>query len=348
MKVKFPIRNAEQLLYVVSALVSRIVNRGKKPLEREYRNILVVKLDEIGDMVLSLHVFAMLRRSYPRAAITVYCKPYVRDVIANDPHIDTVVESRGDLQGRYDLIVELRGSLYTALYALRRPPAYRLDRGSTRLANRFGKGHPHEALTHYEIVEPAIKSPTPDFALNVTVAEDQRRAAADFLDQHGIADFAIMHPGARRQLKKWPHDRFAALARYLRERYSWEIVFIGAQNEASDVETIRAALDFPSYSFVGHTLMEATALCERAQMYVGNDSGPLHLAVAAGCKVLGFYGPANVAAFKPYGARARYIHHKLDCNPCDHIHCVRPENPCIMLITLAEAQAKIEELMAIS
>jgi ADP-heptose:LPS heptosyltransferase len=92
-------------------------------------------------------------------------------------------------------------------------------------------------------------------------------------------------------------------------------------------------------------LRDFAALCQKARVFVGNESGPMHIAAASQIPTIGLFGPGEPPIFAPHGKKATYIHHKLECNPCDQIHCIYPENPCINRISVAEVKEKIVELL---
>jgi ADP-heptose:LPS heptosyltransferase len=81
---------------------------------------------------------------------------------------------------------------------------------------------------------------------------------------------------------------------------------------------------------------------------VGNESGPLHLACAVNIPSVGIYGPGVKDVFYPWAERSAYVHHILDCNPCDQIHCVFPEQPCIARATEAEVQAAVARVLGVT
>src|SRR5690606_14559545 len=96
----------------------------------------------------------------------------------------------------------------------------------------------------------------------------------------------------------------------------------------------------------GFSLSVFSAFCSRASFYLGNESGPMHIASAFDVPLLGLFGPGVPYVFYPQGLKAEVLHHILPCNPCDQIHCVHPENPCISRIEVNDVLRKIDEIMA--
>ena len=157
--------------------------------------------------------------------------------------------------------------------------------------------------------------------------------------------FAIFHCEARRELRKWSPDKFANTAKYIHQKYGFDIVFAGDKNDVEDIRKIQDKIPFATLNVAGNFTLSAFAtLASKAKLFIGNESGPLHIATASKCKSLGLYGPGVPVTFYPWGLNASYIHHVLDCNPCDQIHCVRRGNSCMDMITELEVQEKISKL----
>ncbi len=122
----------ERRYLIASVLASRFINLGKDPSQVRPKSILVIKLDEIGDMATAAHVFSMLKRDHPDARLTVLCKPFVAPLIEADPNVDHIMTSADGWTERYDVVVDLRGSWQTLRITLRQRPILRLDRAGVR------------------------------------------------------------------------------------------------------------------------------------------------------------------------------------------------------------------------
>ncbi|MBK8442708.1 MAG: glycosyltransferase family 9 protein [Sphingobacteriales bacterium] len=341
---------SEKRLYFASMLLSRSINGFKKAHCYDFKRILVVRLDEIGDMIVSLPAFEALRHRYPKAHITLLCKSFVKSIVAPTPYFDRIVEQVSELNSSssYDLIVEMRGTWETLHFAQRHRPDIRLDRGTVRFYNKlFQKQHPHEVFTNLQVLQPLFKTqPLPaDPQIQLFYAPEHLTCAERFLQQHRIGEFAVFHIGARKALRRWSIQRFAEVAAYLKKNYHWYIVWVGDATEQSDIEAVRQLLDFETFSFAGvGGLMDYAALVRRAHLMLGNESGPMHIAAAAGAPTIGLFGPGEPHIFAPFGKKATFIHHKLHCNPCTQLHCVSPERTCMSLISVAEVLEKIRQL----
>jgi ADP-heptose:LPS heptosyltransferase len=329
--------------------------QGSKSPKLSIKSILVVKWDEIGDMAAAVHVFGTLKSAYPDAKLTVLCKPFVASLIAGDPAVDEVITSIEDWQERYNVVVELRGTwktLWKSL-ALRTMPKYRVDRGWVRFLQRGDQ--PHEVVTNERIIRPLLGEGQP-IAKRALYPSAEEIAAAQVwsdwaLSSEGSAEFsgyAILHTGARRELRRWPVDRFVALSKWLLREKKLVPIWVGTSDEEQQLDEA-FALGAAGKKWVapeGSSLLSFYAFIASSKLYVGNESGPLQLADIAEIPMVAIYGPGVPNVFYPRRARSRVLHEVLDCNPCDQIHCVRPSERCIDRIGLASVQLAVNEVLS--
>jgi ADP-heptose:LPS heptosyltransferase len=332
----------------------QINGQGSKSPKLSLKSILVVKWDEIGDMAAAVHVFGTLKLAYPDAKLTVLCKPFVASLIAGDPAVNAVITDIEDWRERYDVVVELRGTwktLWKSL-ALRTMPKYRVDRGWVRFLQRGDQ--PHEVVTIERIIRPLLGEgyPIAKRVLYPSSAEiAQAQVWSDWaLSGEGSAEitgYAILHTGARRELRRWPLDRFVALSKWLLQEKKLMPIWVGTSDEEQQLNEA-FALGAAGKKWVapeGSSLLSFYAFIASSKLYVGNESGPLQLADIAEIPLVAIYGPGVPNVFYPRSARSRVLHEVLDCNPCDQIHCVRPSGRCIDRIGLAAVQLAVNDVL---
>ena len=337
----------EQLIYGASAIITQLINSGRNPKKLLFEHILFIKDDEIGDLCYSIPVFSMMKKQFPNAKTTLLCKPFAKGLVLADPNIDQILTDWSEVKGKYDLLIELRGTWRSNVYALKYLPKYRLDRGSIKLKNKFSGKRLHELEINYKIIESLIDEENKTLIPVLFQRKEDEQEARDFIISNGLLRFAVMHISTRRELKKWPLERFRNVAVYLKEKYHLDIVFIGDKNDAGDIKAIQATINFPTYSTAGVLSLGAFgSLVKKAELYIGNDSGPLHIAALIGAPSIGLYGPVAPDVFYPPLANAIVLHIVLPCNPCDQIHCVHPENPCIQRISVEEVKENIDILIS--
>lgn len=332
----------EQILYFSNYLVNKIwFRQGYHP---SIKKILVVKWDEIGDMATAVHVFEALKQSYPEAEITVLCKPFVKPLIKQDPHVSNIITSESEFNFRPDAVVELRGSFKTLWLAIRNGVRFRCGRAEVRFKNR-GK-QLHELQTNFEAVRPLLRTNEVMPVPSLYYSESDEKIVDRFLRQRSIGKFAIIHAGARRQLRQWPPARFREAVIHLQKKHNLSIIFAGVNEDLAVIQEIAEGLDFVTHDFVGdYDLAQFSCLCSKADFYLGNESGPLHIASAFNVPLVALYGPGVPNVFYPVSKQSKVLHHVLECNPCDQIHCVHPDHPCIARIQVDDVIWAIDEIL---
>jgi len=265
--------------------------------------LLFITYTRIGDAILSTGVLSRLIDDHPGAHITVACGPAVSSLFDATPGIARVIPlAKRRLGGhwrdlwqacvaaRWDLIVDLRNSAVPyLLWASRR----RVLRGAAaadehkvlRLARLFG-------------LDPA---PAP----RLWLLDSHRRRAQELMPANG--PLLALGPTANWRGKEWPADRFVALARRLCERggalAGARIAVFGAASERAAAAPVLAGLpEDRVIDLVGRADLPTVGAClERASLFVGNDSGLMHLAAAAGAPTLGLFGPSRDTVYAPWG-----------------------------------------------
>ncbi len=218
--------------------------------------------------------------------------------------------------------------------------------------NRLTTGGPVRGALKHEIERQLdilhfLGAQPKDTRLEVWTSKDDEQFARDFLSGHGIVppDFLIaLAPGAAWAYRRWPADRFVELGRWLQETYNAFILIIagkGEQDLARQVETgLQTRL---TINLAGRTtLRQMAAVLKRCNLFLGNDSGPMHIAAASGVPSVGLFGPGEYERFRPWGKNNETIRLGLTCNPCSE-NCRFNEARCIQGITVAQVRSALEK-----
>ncbi len=271
-------------------------------------NILFVTATRIGDCILSTGLLGALLDRHPGARVTIACGEPAAALFDDVPGLERVLVMRkrrflghwlalwrDTVATRWDIAVDLRGSLTTSL--LRRGAAL-VDR------RRFAGIHRVEELGRLAGIDPP---PGPRLWLS---PERHARAAALLPPDAPVLALA---PAANWPAKSWPQGRFAELARILSAADGplpgARIVVAAAPAERAQLGELLAAIapgrlvDLTG----GHDLLDIAACFARASLFVGNDSGLMHLAAAAGAPTLGLFGPSDPRRYGPWGPRGRAL-----------------------------------------
>jgi ADP-heptose:LPS heptosyltransferase len=338
---------AERILFFFSWLAGHWINAFKRPLKRVPKRILVIRLDELGDMVTTLPVFEAFKSNYPEAEITVLCKPLMAKLIEGHPQIDVIATNWEQLKGKYNYIADLRGNWKSIRFALGHG-AHRVDRGTHRFLNRlFKRAQGHEVELNLRIIAPLLRQPAVGLKPRLYPARRNQQQADLFLQRLLVENFVVFHTGARKLLRRWSLQKWAELAVFLYQRHELQIVFAGGDEDEADIRKIQSKLPFDTYSFAGQgSLLDYAALVGKAKFMVGNESGPMHIAAAMDVPVLALFGPGQPEIFAPFGAGNKFLHVRLACHPCDQIHCVHPDNPCINRIEVQDVLREVKSFLA--
>jgi ADP-heptose:LPS heptosyltransferase len=347
------------------------------------RRIAVLRANAIGDFLMIVPALEALRTAYPEAQITVIGDAWLPDLLRGRPGPWTggvVVAPRypglrgastADLadpahhaffeehRGRYDVVLQMHGGGATSNGFVRRllprvsagarsPDAEPLDRWVPYVERR------HEVLRWLEVAElvggvgPAgTKSLVPRLAVTDGDLTDSRAAWPS--DE----PFAALHVGARDHRRRWSPRFFADVARHLRQRHGLRCVLVGGPGDhAAGQATTTALLGEPVADLTDRLGLGGTlGLLSRSTIFVGNDSGPRHLAVAAGVPTVGIFWIGNMLTFGPLtGPRDRaMISFLVHCPRCRQQQLAQPCSHDISLVddvTTQEVMGTVDELLS--
>ena len=172
------------------------------------------------------------------------------------------------------------------------------------------------------------------------LTSEEENSADQLLDQLGVQrsqSIVVLQPGARYWFKAWPPERFAELADRLTSQYGCQVLIGGSDQDIDLVQQIRQMTKSRSIIMAGRTtIRQFAAIVKKSALFVGNDSGAMHVATAVGTPVVALFGPSNPAEWGPRGGVAEVIYKEVDCRACFHPTCLRGEQNCMRLITIDE------------
>jgi lipopolysaccharide export system permease protein len=271
-------------------------------------NILFITANRLGDAVLSTGLLGALIDRHPEARITVACGPTPAPLFSVIPEVARVIVLiKRPYHGHWlDLWLETIGTVWDLVLDIRNTAVSRLvRRRSLRVFQSPAPGqHMVEALSALIDARPPA---APQLWLDSAALEQVAGAIPRETPLLALA------PGANSIGKRWPANRFAALASRLLAPEGClaggSAVLLGSAGERAELGPILAALSPERViDLVGRTdPLLAAAWLARAELYVGNDSGLTHLAAAAGAPTLALFGPGLPARYRPWGPWADYL-----------------------------------------
>ena len=287
--------------------------------------ILIVRLSAIGDAIQTMPVACACASGFPRRFWPGRSNRGRRRCLRGHEALDELIElPRGWLKSpggvwrlrrrlhdlRFDTAIDVQSLTKSAILAWLSGAKRRIgfgNPGGRELSKWFNNQRVDPKATHVvdrylELLRPlGIESPAVRF--QVPEHEEDRAAAERMIGELGLGDgFAIINPGAGWPSKLWPTDRYAAVARHLGQGMaSADAGGLGRPGRADDGRADRRRAGPMVHIAPPTTLPELAALARRAKLFIGSDTGPLHLAAAVGTPCVGLYGPWPAARHGPYG-----------------------------------------------
>ena len=288
--------------------------------------ILIVRLSAIGDCVHGLPVLCTLREALPSAHLSWVVEGRTADLLRCHPALDTVVQlprrwlkspaavwrARRQLRAlRPDVAIDLQGLTKSAIAGWLSGAPTRIGfggRDGRELSRRLNNTLVEPMMTHVidrnlELLQPLGIAPD-EVRFGMPAFDKDAPAVGRFVRDRGLGGggFALLNVGAGWASKRWPADRFADVARYLGERYQVRsVVAWGGDEERHSADRVIVNAGGFAHMAPPTTLVELGALCQRAKLFIGCDTGPLHLAAAVGTPCVGLYGATSARRNGPYG-----------------------------------------------
>ncbi len=327
-----------------------------------YRNILIIKLRHIGDVLLSTPVLRALRDAYPDARLTMLVNRGTEEILAHNPDLNEVLcLEKGSWGAQWSFVQSLRRRAFDCVIDLTdgdRSAVISLATGAS-IRVGFNAEHRWRGLLYSAVATPrstdqhrveydlcALRhlglDPKPGTPF-LHVSPSENAVVETWLREAGLTSskearpLLLLQPGARYSLKVWPHERFVELANRLTDRFSCRILLGGDQREREIAEQIaRKMHDAPKVVAGEFSLLQFAALAKRCALFVGNDGGAMHIAAAMGTPVVALFGPTYPRRWGPRGGPAQVIYKGLDCRACYHPACLRGDDSCMQQITVDE------------
>ena len=339
---------------------------------QDVRRVLVVRLRSIGDTVLATPGLHALRRFLPEAQIHVLLEDWVAPLLDGCPDADSIITvKRGSRASRLHLVHKLRAARYDV--------AFNLHGGTTATLLTWGSGARHRvgyadyqySRLHNHIAPPAALLwgrekthsveqqlallgwagvPVSDLpATRLAVTAKAAASTTARLRQSGLDDhtpFALVHPAAAFDSKKWAAPNFARVVEYL-GTHGLTSVVVAAPGEADIVSELAEQTSMPILAFTDLLLPEVTALLARARLFVGNDSGIAHIAAAVGAPSVVVFGSSNIWHWRPWAtAPAETVREEMPCQPCAGYTCREFDQPeCIRRVRVEQVTAAVERVL---
>ncbi len=324
--------------------------------------LLIVRLGSMGDIIHTLPAVTALRQAFPEAMLgwvveerwaELLCtlptprsgarspqRPLVdrihavntkqwRSALLSNQTWEQIAAGLSELRApRYDVAVDFQGAVRSALLARwsGAPVVYGAAQPRENVASMFYRRQVIARGAHIVEQNVSLAAAVAGRSLNIPQVEFPRDEAAEKecdrrLTNHDIGNFALLNPGAGWGAKQWPAERYGDIAKNFAEDGLKSLINFGP-GEQDLVRAVEAASGGAAEGFTG-SLTQLIALTRRARLFIGGDTGPMHLAAALGVPVVGIFGPTNPARNGPF--RTRSIVLRSPSSPTTHARRVQPD-----------------------
>jgi lipopolysaccharide heptosyltransferase II len=345
-------------------------------------NLLCVRLDTLGDVLMTSPAIRALRESAPGRRVTLLTSPAGAAAAALVPEIDEVLvydapwmKATAPRAGsRLDEAMIRRlarqgfdaAVIFTVYSQNPLPSAMLCYLAGIPLRLAHCRENPYQLLTDWapepepqQIVRHEVQRQLDLVASVGCEARDTRLslrvpgtayahtiALLAHLDIDPRQPWVVIHPGASAPSRRYPPASFAAVARRLVEEHGLQVIFTGTEPERALIEDIRGAMDAPSHSLVGCLdLAQLSALIALAPLLISNNTGPVHIAAAAGTPVVVLYALTN-PQHTPWQVPSRVLFNDVPCKYCYKSTCPLGHQNCLRLVPPEEVVRAAVELLA--
>ena len=325
---------------------------------KPFKNILVVNLGGIGDILLSLPALKALRGLYPQARISMLIVPRVREMMEGSPYVDElfaldvgwgsrfgIVKMFGNartlflLRGRrFDIAINMRTLVsdksaweMRLLFAVIGPKV-KAGRDTEGRGSFFDITVPEsDSGDRYEMyydIEMAKKLGALDVdeRVDYRVDEESRKKVLRVLEERGVGEndtLVIVNPGGA-PANRWPLERFARAINEIYNRTNAKFVITGGAGEAGLALELGENINADAIDLAGKlSVKELSALIERCDLFITNDTGPMYIAAVLRKPLVAIFGPGHITRYDPrkVSDKAVVVYNKVECAPCNRKAC---------------------------
>lgn len=317
---------------------------------KQIKNIVIIRTDRVGDVVLSTPVIESVRKEFSESRISFICRPYTCELLNDNPYLDEIIVydkygKHKSLISTVKLALSLRKKKFDLALILHPTNRAHLIAFLAGIKIRAGwdkklsflltkkvpfnkhQGAMHEVEYNYQILKAVgINQPVADPLVNITQKDED---SFDYILKKNNIFFSkgiiVLGYSASCPSKRWPVEKFSQLINILNKDNLYHLVLISSQDEIdygqSIVDKNETVIDLRGKL----SLKDLAVLFFRSNLFISNDTGPVHIAAALRCPVISIFGRSDPGLspkrWKPVGKNSYYIHKKTDCGQCLAHNC---------------------------
>ena len=317
--------------------------------------ILLIRLSSLGDIVLTTPAIRAVRANFPDAHIAMLVAKQSADILRENPHLNEIItfdrsakdKDTGEMwrlvrllrQRKFTLAVDFQRKFRTEILMYLSGATERVGKGRLCTVRVSEQGNKH-ATAHYFDLLHAAGIPAADRKLELFLAESERRDAVQRFKTAGTVDGRLkvgLFPGAGWKLREWMPERFAAVGDRLVAHFNADVLIFGGPHESELVQTVANLMEMQAIPFAGNLQIRQLAACiEQCDLFLTNDTGPMHIAAGVGTRTVSLFGPGNHIRFQPLGVGHQIIRHDVPCSPCKQFIDKCKDNICMKGIEVDE------------
>ena len=344
--------------------------------------ILIMDAGGIGDLVMATPLLRALRERFKKSHITLLVVPRAAEAVKKLPYFDELIEfdigNRLESlrllwrlrRRRFDMMIDLQ-AIESWPAALRRMLLYLIVNPRIKVGRNtdhrgffldikvpedfLGTVHEVERKLSIanalgaEVAVPNCFNRT-NVELKFKLSESDRASVEAFLDEHGIEDGQFMvglNPGSFLPTRRWDKNRFIEIGRRVASKYEAQLIITGGNREKTLIREIAESLqDTVPIEATEFTLGELAALLRRINLFITNDTGPMHIAAAVGTPIIAIFGPENYHRYRPYSKSFNRVVaiSPISCRPCRKFDCKSHE--CMKAVSIGMVWEAVESAIS--
>jgi len=362
-------------LDVFNQVQSMLAGRGES-VDQQYKRILIVRTDRLGDVLLSTPVIKALRQQFPQCYISMMVSPYTKDVLEGNPDLDEVITFDKDAKNKgwwatlkfagflrknkFDLAIVLHPTsrMHLLIFLAGIPKRLGYDRKlksllTDRIKHDKQRGQKHESEYVLDLVRYLGIKPQ-DVSLYMPIRPESEKWVEALFKEEGIKDsdkILAIHATASCDSRIWPAERFAEVADRLVQKYGFKVCIVSGPKDFQKVEDVVKNMQTKAVNLTGKTsISQLASLLRRCQLFISTDSGPMHVASALGVPVITIFGRSQAGLspqrWGPLGEKNRVLYKTVGCTICLAHNCQKGF-ACLKATTVEDVLLAAESILKI-
>lgn len=325
------------------------------------KNILIIRWCCIGDVLQTTPLIRAIHKRFPNAQIDYMTNQWSRAVLENNPYLTSIIDypertfsfllsqKRIFKQKKYDIVFVCDDSFFPSLLAFFTGAKYRIgfnayNRGFlyTHYVKRYFGDKWHVIDAYLELGR-IIGIRDDGKKMDMFLTEEELKWGYEFIRGKGVETNkkivcifpgGASNPGDVMPSRRWIPQRYGKVSEILHKELDAEIIVIGAKSDEEIVKEVIKSANCKVTIIVGETtIRQLAAILKQCQLFIGNDTGPLHIAAAVGTPTICIFGPSDPAKHTPLGNEHIGLRGDIDCPPCNRITiggaAICPNIPCM-------------------